>query len=528
MITPRYYQREAVDSIYRYFQFNTGNPLISAATGSGKSVMIALFASEVIQQWPDQRFMVLAHVKELLQQNAEKLIHLCDDDISIGIYSAGLKKRDTEHQIICGGIQSVYRRPFEFGKIDLLIIDEAHLVSLENDTMYQTFIAKMKIANPYLKVIGFTATPYRMKTGVLTEGENAIFTDIIYETDIKKLIEEGYLSNLITKGGVQEISREGLHKRGGELIESEVSERMKSVTEAAVEEICHYMLDRKKGLVFCATVEDSYIVREMLKEEQGFSAEVIESNTSDDDRDLYLQQFKRGELDFLVNKGVLTTGIDVPDIDLIAMLMATESPGLYSQILGRGLRIAPGKDNCLVLDYGGNVDRHGPVDEIRISGKKLVSAEPGEAPVKKCPQCNTHNHAAVRMCIECGYVFPIDDGPKHSDKASSAEIISGQLEPAPHDVSSWEWYLHEKPGKPPSVRVEYFCGLKKHKQWLCFEHGGIARAKAVDMWRLFSEDPTPNTTDEALDYFTDHLKHTPPKRIIVKPGKYPEVLYAEV
>lgn len=524
-INPRYYQREAVDSIFNYFQNNTGNPLVSAHTGTGKSVMIAMFIQEVLDQWNDQRFMVVAHVKELLEQNSEKLIHLLDDDVGVGLYSAGLNRRDTDSQVICGGIQSVWRRPFEFGKIDLLLIDEAHLVNLENDTMYKKFVSKLMIANPYLKVVGFTATPFRMKTGVLTEGDNALFTDIVYQTDMKKLIEEDYLSGLVTAPGAKMIDRSGLHKRGGEFINSEVKEAFDCITEQALTEICGYMKERKKGLLFCADVTHAYEVCDIVRN-KGYRCEVIESKTPSHLRDQYLTQFKRGELDFLSNKSTLTTGIDVPDIDLIGLLTATESPGLYSQILGRGTRTAQGKENCLVLDYGGNVERHGPVDLIKVEGKKL--SKPGEAPVKACPECNLYNHAAVMVCEHCGFKFPPSEKPAHGTVASDAEIISGQLKPAPIDVSDWAWRLHEKPGKPPSVRVEYRCGLKFYKQWLCFEHGGIARAKAIDVWRLFSDDPAPSYTDEAIEYFEENLKEKPPKRIIVKKGKYPEVLYAEI
>lgn len=520
----RWYQREAIDAIYSYFQFNDGNPLVSAATGSGKSVMIGGFMAEVLERWPDQRFVVLAHIKELLEQNAEKLYQI-NPAIDFGFYSSGLRSRDLHNSVVFAGIQSIYKRAFELGHADIILVDEAHLINMESDGMYKKFLSDMKLVNPQVKVCGFTATPYRMKSGLLTEGKNAIFDQVIYETDILRLMDEGFLSRVISRPGNRVIDTSQCAIQAGEFKEADtdMAARFDGLMLAAVNEIIAIGREenRRSWLVFCPSVNYAEEVRELMRE-QGVACEMVSHKTSDGDRSRFLADFKSGRLQCLVNKDVLTTGIDVPGIDLIAMLRPTKSPGLYSQIVGRGLRIAPGKINCRVLDYAGNIERHGPIDSIKV-GKKGPS-QPGEAPVKTCDQCGEYVHAGLRQCPHCLFAFPEPDKAKHEERASAAAITSDQFEPETFDVTSWEWYRHQKPGKPDSVRVEYLCGIQVFKQWLCFDHTGRPRADAVRYFCFVTGlNYAPQSTTLALEHFNSE-RPAAPKSITIKPGKFPEVV----
>ena len=186
--TNRWYQDEAEFSIFDYFQRGgAGNPVVAMPTGTGKSVVIANFIRRIFGYWPNQRVMMLTHVKKLISQNAEKLLSVWPV-APMGIYSAGLNSRDMIMPIVFGGVQSVapaIKKSLEandgkpphlkhFGWRDLLIIDEAHLLSPSEDTQYQYIIAELRKINPYLKVIGFTATPYRLKQGMITEDDTAL------------------------------------------------------------------------------------------------------------------------------------------------------------------------------------------------------------------------------------------------------------------------------------------------------------------------------------------------------------------
>ena len=217
MFELRPYQREAIDSLYEYFSGNDGNPLIVLPTGTGKSVVIAAFLREAIEGWSDTRVLVLTHVKELIQQNFAALIRAWPT-APAGIYSAGLNKRDIGAQIVFGGIQSIHKRAYQVQRCDLVIIDEAHLLGRDDAGMYRSFLSGLKQINPYLKVIGTTATPYRMDSGLLTEGKGRLFTDVCYSAPILKMIQDEYLCPVIPKQTKTQLDVSGVGTRGGEFI----------------------------------------------------------------------------------------------------------------------------------------------------------------------------------------------------------------------------------------------------------------------------------------------------------------------
>jgi DNA repair protein RadD len=189
----RSYQRAAVDAIPEYFRHHDGNPLIEIPTAGGKSLVMAAFIQEVLAQYPDERIIIVTHVRELIAQNYHELLRLWPG-APAGIYSAGLNRRDTQAQILLCGIQSVHKRAYDLQRCDLLLIDEAHLVPRSGNTMYRRFIDDLRVINPKLKIIGFTATPFRLDSGLLHEGDDALFTDIAYAVSIRDLIIPGLLN----------------------------------------------------------------------------------------------------------------------------------------------------------------------------------------------------------------------------------------------------------------------------------------------------------------------------------------------
>jgi DNA repair protein RadD len=252
----REYQTEAVNAIYGYFLEKEGHPLIVMPTASGKSVVLAAFIKETLKHWPDQRILLLTHVKELIQQNYLELVGRWDL-APAGVYSAGLKRRDSGAQILFAGIQSVHNKADEIGACDLILIDEAHLCPRSSDTMYRRFIDEMTTLNDQVKIIGFTATHYRLDSGLLTEGENRVFTDVAYEVSVKRLIDEKWLAPLITKAPSTGLDVSGVHTRGGEFIPGELAAAVdkEEVNGAAVREIVNYGRDRKSWLIFCTGVD---------------------------------------------------------------------------------------------------------------------------------------------------------------------------------------------------------------------------------------------------------------------------------
>jgi DNA repair protein RadD len=531
----RGYQREAIDALYSWFAANSGNPLLVLPTAAGKSVIQATFIHEAINNWPSTRILLVSHVKELLQQNVEKLVAVWPE-APIGIYSAGLKRRDLGYQITVAGIQSVHSKAMELGLFDLVIVDECHLIPSSGDGMYRTFIAAMRKNNPKVKVIGMTATHYRMKTGRLDQGEDALFDGIAYEVSVRRLIDEKYLCNLISKKGVTRPDLSAVGTRGGEFIPGQLEEAMDrdELTRAAADEIMALCATRKSWIIFCSGVDHAYHVRNEFVR-RGVSASTVTGETPTVERAEVLARFKAGELRVLTNCDVLTTGFDAPNIDALIMLRPTKSTGLYVQMVGRGMRLSPetGKPDCLVLDYSGNIERHGPIDQIEVKTPRGPGDGNGVtgAPVKECPECQALVPIAVMVCPDCQHAFPAAK-PPHDAAASFADILSQRFAPKieTFKVDRVEYSRHVKEGKPDSVRVDYHCGLRRFTEWVCLEHEGYARMKAAIWWlerKKHMPEMSVNAPAKVSDFFIwiGAREFPAPASIDVNTGlKYPEIV----
>ncbi len=500
-ITLRPYQIEAVSAVYDHLRTRDDNPCVVIPTAGGKTPVMATICRDAVQQW-DGRVLILAHVKELLEQAVDKL-HVMAPDLwnQIGVYSAGLKSRDTEHPIIVAGIQSVYRRAAEMDRFDLILIDEAHMIPPDGEGMYRRFLAEAKVVNPNVRLIGLTATPYRMTTGIICGPDN-LLNHICYEVGVRELIVQGYLCPLRSKAGKRKVDTSRLHIRGGEFIAGEVEQLMDddSLVRSACREIVEYTQDRRSVLIFAAGVQHALHVQRVLTE-GGHDCGFVHAETLPFDRAETLKRFRNGELQYLVNVNVLTTGFDAPNMDCVALLRPTNSPGLYYQMVGRGFRLHPGKTDCLVLDFGGNILRHGPVDDLRI---KDPGQGDGEAPAKECPECQAVIHAAYAICPECGHEFPPPRREQHDHQASTAGILSGEITETEHEVQDVYFSVHIKRNAPEdhprTMRVDYRCGFNDyHSEWVCVEHTGYARAKAEAWWRQRSNEPVPETAEQAVD-----------------------------
>lgn len=517
----RPYQSAAIQGIYDYFHQHTGNCVVCIPTAGGKSLVMASFVEGVLKAFPDQRILIVTHVRELIQQNHAELLGLWPE-APAGIYSAGLKQRDLQASILFAGIQSIHKRVYDVQQCDLVLIDEAHLIPRASNTLYRRFLDGLKRLNPLLKVIGFTATPFRLDSGLLHQGEDAIFTDIAYEVSVRELIDDGYLSPLLSKRMATELDVSKVGTRGGEFIAKDLAAAIDrdSITQSALDEVFAYGQDRRSWLIFCAGVDHAFHVRDAVQA-RGVCCATITGTTPTTERDAIIADFKAGRIRCLTNANVLTTVFNAPAVDLIAMLRPTKSAGLYVRIVGRGCRLAPGKENCLILDFAGNIARHGPIDAIKP--KRPGKGDPDDAPVKTCPECNSIVHAAVRQCPDCGYAFP-PPKPQIEAEASQLAILSTEsAEWVP--VTRVSYARHEKPGKPPSLRVDYWSGLATHSEWVCLEHEGYARQKAAAWWaRRAPGLSLPKKVDEALTW-TDQLRC--PAEIAVRPsGRFTEIVGA--
>ncbi len=500
----RPYQREAVDAVWRHIAMSDTNPAVVLPTGSGKTHVIAELCRDAVQKW-NGRVVVLAHVKELLEQAAGKLRAVAPD-LPIGVFSAGLGRRDLGYAVTIAGIQSVYQRAHDLGPLDLVIVDEAHLVPPEGEGMYRRFLTDARDLCDHQRVVGLTATPYRMKTGLICgPAPDHVLNETCFEAGVRELIVAGYLCPLKSRAGKAVADTSELHIRGGEFVAGEVETLMNKddLVGAACAEIVAATAARRAVLLFCSGVAHGEHVARVLRERHGVECGFVEGGTPTKERDALIARFKSGELKYLANVNVLTTGFDAPNVDCVAMLRPTLSPGLYYQMVGRGFRPHPGKADCVVLDFGGNVLRHGPVDAIRLADR---SGAPGEAPAKQCPQCDALIHAAYATCPECGHKFPPRQ-VKHAAIASEADIVSGadgasRSEERVVEVGYHVHFKRDNPGAIPTMRVEYRCGFNRWlREWICLEHppGSFAQRKAAEWWRKRSSEAVPTTIEEAVD-----------------------------
>ena len=522
MINLRPYQKEAIDSTFRYFADNDGNPLIVLPTGTGKSVVIAEFCRQTLTDWPDTKILVVTHVRELIKQNHDELKTLWPE-APAGINSAGLKKRDYEPPIVFCGIQSVHKKASKFVKVDLVLIDEVHLVPRKTNTMYQRFLSNLKIMNPHMRVIGLTATPYRLDSGLLHAGKEALFDAVSYEAELKDMVDQGYLTRLMSKQPKTRLDVSSVSIRGGEFVAGELERAVDrtDVNESVVREIVVLGAERKSWLIFCAGVKHATHIAEIVRR-YGVSCETIFGDTPSAERDRIVRDFKAGKIRALASMGVLTTGFNAPIVDLLAILRPTESTGLYIQIMGRGMRNSPGKEDCLVLDFAGNIARHGPVDRVNPKKPRQNDGE-GVAPTKTCPKCQSIVFAGTSECPDCGYRWP--PTPIAIDQTATTLPVMSMNAPSEwFKVNSVSYRLHKKAGSPDSMRVEYRCGIALHSEWVCFDHKGYPHDKALRWWQRRMTGPgiLPKSTADAIEKSESLRK--PAEIKVRKNGKYTEIV----
>ena len=518
---PRPYQQEAHDAAWQYLSSQSGEPLIVLPTGAGKSLVIAMMVEQARKF--DARVIVLQHRKELIEQNAEK-IQILLPEIRIGIYSAGLGSRDTEADVVCAGIQSVHSKAHEFGRRELILIDEVHLVSGNDDSMYGKFLADIRAINPRARMLGLTATPFRTGEGPIC-GRDKLFQRICYEAYTGDMIRQGWLCPITNKAADATVDTSKIKKRGSEFVSGDMAKAFDSGDKVslACQEIVEKCHDRHSVLIFGAGVEHAEHVAETLRTLTGERVGIVTGESMPLERMTALTDFKAGELRWLVNCDVLTTGFDAPCIDAIAILRATMSPGLFAQIVGRGLRKHESVSNCLILDFGQNIARHGSIDDPDYGRAKpgggSGSGVEKNGRGKECLNCGIDVPAGDKECPECGFSFPDEPKDRHDETADDTSTLTGTPDPEVWEVIGCAWGVHvKKANDSRTLRVDYTVRLleaegnlaqKTISEWVCFEHSGFARTKAVKWWAARSTHDIPDTIDDAVSYLDRHVARMP-------------------
>lgn len=510
VIKLRPYQRESVSALFNFFKENPDkHPVIGLPTGSGKSYVIAAIIEKTLRRYPDTNILVLSHVKEIIEQDWKSIVAFTKRDI--GLYSAGLGVKEIK-QITVAGIQSAHRNTDKFRIFDFVIIDEAHTIPLSGSGMYRSFFDGIGKA----KYLGLSATLFRLGGGHIY-GKDRLFSGVAYDLTsseaFTKLVKDGYICNLKTIATRIEFDTKKIKTQNGDFKVSDMSNKFdrKPVTDGAIREIINIGVNYKKWLIFAIDIEHAEHIAETLIRSD-ITANVVHSKMYDD-RDAVIRGFKNGKYKALINVNVLTTGFDDPEIDLVALLRPTKSPVLHVQMIGRGLRISPNKDHCLIMDFGGNTERLGPINNVVLHVAKKGSGS-GDPITKRCPNCDAIHHPAVRVCEFCGFKFQF----KHGLGDSSGNAVITQKEKW-HRVDEIHYHINQKSNKPDTLLVVYNCGLQLFKEWVCLDHPGYAGHKGRH-WVAFRGVDAKTVEDAYIK--CDQLM-TPSRIKVDSKGKFPIV-----
>lgn len=501
--------------------------VVELPTGAGKTHVIAELCRRELAR--GGRVLCVAHRKELLEQGRDKLATVIGDDNAVGYFSASLKEKNTTAPVTFAGIASVVRSLDLFPEPHtLILIDECHRVPTSNPrTMYQRLIADAALRCPSVRVVGLTATPYRLDGGHICTSHQPPcfgFTHIVHRAAVTDLMDQGFLCRLRGKCGKQRPDLQYVtikakvaeSCRYGEYDDAAFADAMTDgMIRAAATEIAALCVDRRSILVFASGVKHAQRIHAALAA-VGIAAEIVVGETTMDDRDSTVARFKSGEVRCLINCMVFTEGFDAPNVDCVVLMRATTSTALYYQMVGRGLRTSPNKADCLVLDYGENIVRHGPIDDLQITvdDRKREKSDTKRTKWKECKECGCVVQCGVFVCPDCGFKWP-DPSEKVGHKASDADIIGGVLKENWKRVQSIGYHMHYKSGDTSrtSVKAKYkLANGETATQWVAFGSSSVMAAKkAAKWWRLRGgHEPPPPTASEAMQRIgANELTHHP-------------------
>ena len=373
------------------------------------------------------------------------------------------------------------------------------------------------------RLIGLTATPYRLGAGYICDDDSWL-NEIVYEVSVRELVDKGYLCRLTSRWMRESINTKLLQVRNREFVDSDQEKAFLEANDIICADIIDRTQERNSVLIFCSGVESVKKVRQFFKGLR-IPCGAITGDTDDQERADYLEAFRAGHIKYLANCNVLTEGFDAPNIDCVALMRATLSPGLFYQMAGRGLRLHSSKSDCLILDYGENLDRHGAIDQIspRVKGSKGESNP--AAGLKPCPNCSLAVPIATKHCPECDHEFISERQDRLNQKPSKAAALSDEAEDEWVAVGSMRTAVHTKKGgdetTPKTLMVSYYAGglaigQPVARQWICVEHSGFARTKAEKWWKQFTNEPCPRSAEDAA---RTAGAFSPPCAIALRPQK---------
>lgn len=530
--------------------------LLQAATGAGKTIFFSILIQRLLKEFPHLRICVLVHREILVRQNAEKMLGVWPE-APIGIAcSSASKDVDVRAPVVFGSVQTLANRVGEIPPFHLVIIDECHRLPPKTiDSQYKTFLDAMLSYYPSLRVLGLTASPWRLNHGPIY-GKNHKrksdsecgnwFDELDYELSIRDLqkidpedSQSPYLVSMrvwVEDRGLS-LELERVKTTAGEFNQADLSELMRGGKHVAtaVEKYLEYrgkFGHRSRCAVFA--VDISHAEELVLAfQERGIGCDCVHSRLGKMENAAALEAFDEGKLPVIVNVGVLTEGWDCRATDMLLMARPTLSPALFVQMVGRGLRTFPGKGDCLILDLAGNFDRHGPPWSPNLPdySKPGKAREKRQQPEKKCPECGFENSPNVWNCQECGAILRVKEdlqakavALRELDLNRAEAVVSPGVDAVPIDFKLSNYVPRNG---VPCLRfdalLQDYHG-NKHQVSHFFRFQGSGSTYARIWWRSIAGEPVPTTIDEAIANQSMIRAGLPKMLKISKQGEYWKVL----
>lgn len=539
MFVLRPYQEDCLDAIVGAIPADQ-NILVQAATGAGKTIVFCALIQRLLAKWPQIRIGILAHRRELIFQAQDKLLQTWPE-APIGIACASTGERvDTDRPVVIGSIQTLARRVKTTAPFDLIIVDEAHRIPpINQKSQYQAWLKIMRQYNPDVRVVGLTATPYRLGHGYIygavkkKENEN-LFSALHYRIGIDDLQQAGYLCAYRAKEVVNISQDLSGVKVSGDYNIGELSDVMikKEHIGSAVHALKQYAADRRRAVVFAVTIDHAERLMDAFRS-AGYRAATVHSKMPIAKRDLVLRSFEAGQVQVLTNVGVLTEGWDSPAVDCILMCRPTKSPALYCQMVGRGLRPHRDKKDVLVLDLANNCSSHGDPANPTVTVPNRSNGNIA-APLKSCPKCLELVPVQSKECSGCGYCWPREDKAQIDAPVDMADVAWSSRRQAPVAVYVENVHFDDYVSRAGNLmmRLSLTCSADGHvgnifvNEFFDFDgNNDWARSKSRRIWQsLVGTDP-PESVSEAVDRRGEMLMSVPEQIEIMEKGKWWNVAF---
>lgn len=419
----RPYQVKAVDECWEALKKDDQPVLLMASVGAGKSLMLASILLSM--QNAGKRALCLVNNAELVRNNHATF---SEEDGDASIYCAALHDKSFNAPIVFGTPQSILNainKNEQIGDIrfNLIVVDEAHAINHKNDrSCFMRILRHYKQLYPDMRLLGATGTNFRFK-GTSIVGDDCLFKSQVGNITTEQLIHDEYLieprfeidEDLTLDFSKVKIKQNGMFDQ--KQLE-EVIEKSARLTELICEQVVHIMeAQQRRGVFFFATTKKH--AYEILSHLPDGESAIILGETPQDERTQILDKARAGKIRYIVNIAIISVGVDVPSYDTIAYLRPTESLVLLVQTMGRVLRLCPstGKDNALVLDFAGNIERHRDWDNPILLKAVQQTLDKDHPLVILCPSCETMNTEHARRCVgvrtdaRCDYYFEFKECP---------------------------------------------------------------------------------------------------------------------